>query len=253
MPDSLDLVYRSIEQHADGHSSSRRAFVRGAAATVGGAALLGTFPTFARASATNPNNDVQKILNVAATAEVLATIVNTVGARKRVVGNDPVTQLNIEAAAREELIHYDVLVKFGATPVTKKIWVPDAVFANRTNFLETLVAGDQIFVNAYLIGVSCFAAAGSADLAAVPAEFMGTEAVHRALALQSLGRLGNDRVFMSVDFTDIGVAVTRLQEAGFGFGEAGSQPGKFYEFDKVSKHTPDPAGLNTLEPTPIAC
>ncbi len=28
------------------------------------------------------------------------------------------------------------------------------------------------------------------------AEIMATEAVHRALALQSLGKLGNDRVFM---------------------------------------------------------
>lgn len=254
MPDSLDLVYRSIEQHADGPSSSRRAFVRGAAATVGGAALLGTFPTFARASTTNPNNDVQTILNVAATAEVLATIVNTVGARKRVVGNDPVTQLNIEAAAREELIHYQVLVDtYGAKPVTKTIWVPDAVFESRSNLLETLVVGDQIFVNAYLIGVSCFAEKASPALAAVPAEFMGTEAVHRALALQSLGRLGNDRIFMRVEFTDILEAVNLLKAAGFGFGEAGSQPGKFYDFDKVSKHTPDPSGLNTPETTPIAC
>ena len=251
MPDSLDLVNRSIEQHATGPSSTRGKFVTGAAATVGGAALLGTFPKLARASSTNPNNDVQTILNVAATAEVLATIVNTVGAN-RGLGGDAVTQLNIEAAAREELIHYQVLLTYGAVPITKKIWVPDAVFASRTNLLETLVAGDQIFVNAYLIGVSCFCQVDGA-LATVPAEFMGVEAVHRALALQSLGRLGNDRVFMRVDFTDILEAVSQLQAAGFGFGSPGAKPGKFYKFDKVSQDTPNPAGLNTLEPEPITC
>lgn len=250
MSESLDLVHRSIEQHAEGSSSTRRKFVTGAAATVGGAALLGTFPKLARASG---NNNVQTILNVAATAEVLATIVNTVGAQRQ-LGGDTVTQTNIEAAAREELIHYQVLVgTYGAVPVTKTIWVPDAVFASRTNLLQTLVAGDQIFVNAYLIGVSCFCTQGNGALATVPAEFMGTEAVHRALALQSLGQLGNDRVFMHVDFTDILDAVTRLQTAGFGFGAEGAKPGRFYDFDKVSKHTPNPAGLNTLTPTPITC
>ncbi len=253
MPDSLDLVYRSIEQHATGPSSTRRKFVTGAAATVGGAALLGTFPKLARASSTNPNNDVQTILNVAATAEVLATIVNTVGAN-RGLGGDAVTQLNIEAAAREELIHYQVLTgTYRAVPITKKIWVPDAVFASRTNLLQTLVAGDQIFVNAYLIGVSCFCTQGNGALATVPAEFMGTEAVHRALALQSLGQLGNDRVFMHVDFTDILVAVSQLQAAGFGFGSPGAKPGNFYDFDKVSQDTPNPAGLNTKTPNPITC
>ncbi len=250
MSDELDLVHRSIErQQVEGTASTRRTFVKGAAATIGGAALLGTFPKLARASG---NNDVQTILNVAATAEVLATIVNTVGAN-RSLGGDAVTQTNIEAAAREELIHYQVLVNtYGAVPVTKKIWVPDAVFASRTNLLETLVAGDQIFVNAYLIGVSCFSSVGGA-LATVPAEFMGVEAVHRALALQSLGRLGNDRVFMAVEFFDILDAVTRLQAAGFGFGEPGAKPGKFYEFDKVSQNTPNPAGLNTKTPTPVTC
>ncbi len=251
MPDELDLVYRSIErQQVEGSSSTRRKFVAGAAATIGGATLLGTFPKLARASG---NNNVPTILNVAATAEVLATIVNTVGANRH-LGGDAVTQTNIEAAAREELIHYQVLVNtYGAVPVSKRIWVPDAVFASRTNLLETLVAGDQIFVNAYLIGVSCFCDVADGALATVPAEFMGVEAVHRALALQSLGRLGNDRVFMRVDFTDILDAVKALQAAGFGFGEPGAKPGKFYDFDKVSQDTPNPAGLNTTEPTPITC
>jgi len=194
-------------------------------------------------------NDTQTILNVAATAEVLATIVNTVGYRRRLVG-DPVTQRNIGAAAQEELRHYDVLTSLGAVPATKRIWVPDAVFASGKNLLNTLVVGDQIFVNAYLIGVGAFAKADP-KLAAVPAEFMGAEAVHRALALQSLGMLGNDRIFMRVEFTQIGEAVTRLQAAGFGFGEKGARPGRFFNFDNVRNRTPTDPDVNTPDITPI--
>jgi hypothetical protein len=94
------------------------------------------------------------------------------------------------------------------------------------------------------------------------AEFMGAEAVHRALALQALGRLGNDRVFMrfgqreavsglpSTDqpgFYRITQAVEQLEAAGFGFGKQGAMPGQFYDYDEVSKRTPtvEETGVNT--------
>ncbi len=207
-------------------------------------------------------NDTQTILNVAATAEVLATIVNTVG-WERNLGGDAVTQRNIAAAAREELIHYNVLVASGGKALTKRIWVPDAVFANRTGLLSTLEVGDQIFVNAYLVATKTFGNAGNGRLATLAAEFMGVEAVHRALARQSLGKLGNDRVFMKFDqretardapnrgqegFDDILTAVRRLQGFGFGFGAKGSAAGRFYEFDAVRRRTPDDPDLNTRTP-----
>lgn len=84
---------------------------------------------------------------------------------------------------------------------------------------------------------------------------MGTEAVHRALALQSLGLLGNDRAsmkysqpeenpndpfFPKAGFRRIESAVAYLEAAGFGFGKAGSKPGQIYDFDQVRARTPDP-------------
>jgi|GEM_PF-611974 len=234
------------------------ALVAGSAFFGAPAAALASSRRIARVGA----NTSQNILNIAATAEVLATIVNTVGWERR-LGGDAVTQRNVAAAAREELIHYNVLVSVGAKALTQKIWVPNAVFANRTNFLNTLQVGDQIFVNAYLIGTRTFGLAGDGDLATVAAEFMGVEAVHRALARQSLGLLGNDRVFMKFDnpetapgapnkgqpgFTTIDKAVTQLQAAGFGFGAPGATPGRFYEFDDVKEHTPTDPDLNTLAP-----
>ena len=141
--------------------------------------------------------------------------------------------------------------------------MPDAVFANRTNLLNTLQVGDQIFINAYLIGTRVFASAGATDAAVYSAEIMGVEAVHRALARQSLGLLGNDRAFMRYSqkeeapgapdmgqpgFHHIGGAVRALRQAGFGFGKQGATPGAFYEFATVSAHTPDDPDINTRKP-----
>jgi hypothetical protein len=263
MSDALDLVYRSVEeQHADKSAATRRQFVAGAATTLGGIGLLAAPGVALAKGASRTGDDPQTILNVAATAEVLATIVNTVGFERH-LGRDPVTQRNIKAAAREELVHYQVLVASGGKPVTKRIWVPNAVFASRTGLLNTLQVGDQIFVNAYLIATKTFGNLGNGALAVTAAEFMGVEAVHRALARQSLGQLGNDRVFCKFDqreeapgapnfgqygFEHILGAVTQLQAAGFGFGAEGSKPGRFYDFDEVSKRTPTDPDLNTFSP-----
>ena len=242
MNESLNLVTQTIDEgHEHESASTRRQLVAGAAATIGGMGLL-AMPEVAMA-----RNDATTILNIAATAEVLATIVNTIGGEQ--VRLDPVTKANVDAAAREELIHYQVLRSVGAKPATKRIWVPDSVFANKENFLNALVYGDQVFINAYLIGVTAFGNAGKATFARYSAEFMGAEAVHRALAKQSLGQLGNDRAFMAYRFRKIETAVKRLQTAGFGFGAKGSgRPGQFYNFDTVSKRTPNPATVNTRAP-----
>jgi hypothetical protein len=257
-----DYVGRAIDEaHPGLPAATRRQMITGAGATLAGMGLMGALPSLASAS-TRRDNSTKNILTVAATAEVLATIVNTIGYRRH-LGGDAVTQRNIAAAAREELVHYNVLHSVGARPATKKIWVPDAVFANRTNFLSTLEVGDQIFVNAYLIGTEAFAHRGQSQLAITAAQFMGVEGVHRALARQSLGLLGNDRVFMKEEtketapgapnrgqpgFEHILTAVAQLEAAGFGFGTKGATPGRFYDFNDVRKRTPNDPDLNTFVP-----
>ncbi len=272
MTEVLNTINAVIdEQHREKSAATRRQLVAGAGAALGSMGLLGlaTGDAFAQGgggSMGTPPNTMANIANIAATAEVLATIVNTVGPER--VSLDATTRANIRAAAREELIHYEVLTSeaVGAKPVTTRIWVPNAVFASREGLLTTLVVGDQIFINAYLLGLTVFARSGGltgSRFARYLAEFMGAEAVHRALALQSLGRLGNDRVFMRFaqreevqglpstgqpGFYRIDQAVAQLQAAGFGFGEEGSAPGAFYEFDEVRRRTPtvQETGVNTL-------
>jgi hypothetical protein len=265
MTDALNTVYATIdEEHRDKPAATRRQMVAGAAAALGSMGMLGWAQrAHAQEGGTDSVNTPENIANIAATAEVLATIVNTVGAER--VSLDATTKQNVQFAAREELIHYQTLISnaVGGVPVTKRIWVPNSVFASKEGLLTTLVVGDQIFINAYLLGLTVFARSGGlkgSQFARYLAEFMGAEAVHRALALQSLGKPGNDRAFMRFaqreevgglpstgqpGFYQITEAVAQLEAAGFGFGKAGSAPGAFFEFDEVSQRTPDPAGVNT--------
>ena len=262
MSEATNLAYGAIDDHYAGESAAtRRQLVAGAAATLGGMGLLGLVSEAdaARVSAAT-DNSAENILAVAATAEVLATIVNTVGPEK--VTLDATTKANVNAAARHELLHYEYLVSAGAKELTKRIWVPNAVFASAEGLLTTLVVGDQIFINAYLLATTVFARSGkTSKLSRITAEHMGVEAVHRALALQSLGKLGNDRAFMKFSqpeaagvpgagtpgFKNIMTAVAQLKAAGFGFGEQGSAAGAFYEYDEVSPRTPDPAAVNVRQ------
>jgi hypothetical protein len=277
MAEATNFVLDAIDdQHRDKPAATRRQIVAGAAAALGG---MGALTLADRAEAQLPTsrlndapNTPENIVNIAATAEVLATILNTVGAER--VALDPTVRLNIRAAAREELIHFQVLTSnaVGARPATRRIWIPDAFFASPEAFLTALVVGDQIFVNAYLIGVTVFGRAGGVrggQFARFAAEFMGAEAVHRAVALGALPavssrarRIANDRVFMKFaqredtpglpttglpGFYRITDAVTRLQSLGFGFGEQGQTPGAFYEFDEVSRRTPDLPEVRTRQ------
>lgn len=245
MPDQINEVYASIDDSFSGEAAStRRKFVAGAAGTLGSLGLL-SLPASAMAA-----NDAATILNIAATAEVLATIVNTKGAQK-VAFSNPVTKRNVLDAAYQELNHYNVLVSLGAKPATKKIWIPNSLFANEKNLLSGLVFGDGVFVNAYQIGVTAFGDGGKGTFARYAAEIMGIESVHRALALQSLGKPGNDQAYASGStpyFTKIEKAVALLQGAGFGFGAKGKGPGQFYEFDQVKQQTHKRPEVHQLKP-----
>jgi len=267
----LDPVTQALqtvdEVHADESAATRRQLVAGAGAALGSLGLLGLVDD---ASASSKhcrkrrrnvgNNTPQNIFNVAAKFEALATVLNTLGS-ERGLGGDEVTKANIAAAAREELLHYRVLVRdFHAKPRVKRIWIPNKNLANRTALLNTTQVGDGIFINAYLIATTAFGELGHGREARIMSEFMGVEAVHRAVARQSLGLLGNDRAFIRYTqketaagqpdlgkpgFTDINEAITRLQANGIGFDAQGASPGAFYDVAAVAARTPNPPAVNT--------
>ena len=275
MSDSLNLVYGAIDsQNADKSAATRRQLVAGTAATLGGMGLLGLAENAdARVTASRHSQDPQELLNVAATAEVAATIINTLVFENaaRLFPNDPVTTRNFRAAAREELIHYQVLIssKIGARAITKRIWLPNAILADRATVLNTVEVGDTVFINAYLIAITVFGNRDMGQVARIASEFMAVEAVHRALARQGNFKVGNDKAYVKYSqaeeaadspirgvpgFRRITSAVTFLQSRGIGFGAVGrlpngtTPPGRFYDFAEVSRRTPDPEFVNQRAP-----
>jgi len=270
MSEAVNRVLQSIDdEHAGASAATRRQLVTGAAGALGAMGLLGwasdAEAQLPESQGSQAPNDPETVANTAATVEVLATIINTVGFEKVGPRLDPVTRGNFAAAAREELIHQRVLTSdvIGGRPATTRIWVPDRVFSAPQTLLTAVSVGDTILVNMYLLACTVFARSGGlrgSRYARYMAEFMGTEAVHRAVALQSLGRLGNDRVFMKFGqreeaqnlpntgtpgFYRITDAIEGFRANGIGFGVQGAAPGQFYDFDEVSRRTPDPAAVNT--------
>jgi hypothetical protein len=249
---------------------SRRGTSRRELLIAGGSGALGVALASApAASAYSPygrrhrhRSGPQEVLNVAATIEVLTTIVTTTALQKGVV---PSAGINtVSAAAREELDHYEVLTaRFGGRAATHRIWVPDGLFASATDLFTALVVGEQICINLYLVATTVWAQAGSPFLARVGAELVGNEGVHRALARQALGLEPNDRAFMKYNqvdqadgpgsgmagFTHAQDAIKAFEtDAGIGFGKMGTAPGAFYDFNTVRQNTPNPSFVNTLEP-----
>jgi hypothetical protein len=204
---------------------------------------------------------VQQVVDVAATIEVLMTVVTTTALQKLSLPAAAVE--TVGAAAREELLHYEVLTQdFGGRPSTHRVWIPDAVFASPTALFSALVVGEQICIDLYLVATTVWARAGRSGLARVGAELVGNEAVHRALARQALGLQPSDRAFMNYDqvdqadgpghgrigFTEPQGAVESFEAAGFGFGAPGAAPGALYDFETVRRHTPNPSFVNTRTP-----
>ena len=264
-------IFETIDRqnrHESAHT--RRKLIQGTAAGLGSMGLLGFAASAADAQVrTAEANSVETLTTVAATAEVLATIVNTVGAERLGSRMDAVTLRNIRAAAQQEKNHYELLTSraVGAKPATTMIHVPDAVFSSPTALLTTLVVGDQLFVNAYLLACTVFARQGTlagSRFARFSAEICAVESVHRALALQSLGRLGNDRAYAKFAQREAVTGlpttgapglytapehVAALESVGFGFGKAGSAPGQMYSYAEVSARTPTDPDVNTLSPS----
>jgi Ferritin-like domain len=162
--------------------ASRRSFFQ-KASIAGAAALIGmvhSAPGYAADQASG-NSDGDIVL-AAAIAEALAVttytgIVRTSSWFTRIPDDD---QSYFYAARNEEMSHYN-LAKSAAgsdSPFTT-FYYPKRMFADAQTTLNTLVALEDAFIAAYLVGVRFFS---TADLRVTAARIMGIESDHRTLA-----------------------------------------------------------------------
>ncbi len=200
------------------------------------------------AASSGTGEQIQQIIDTAATAEALA-----VTYLSAVIKKSPGTQVAkfadvLKAANAEEYDHFKALTKLGAKPITTKFWAPDAFFGpNLSGVFPTLEIAETLFVNAYLIAITAFAKAGKPQLARYASEISGVEAQHLALARFAANKLPNDVGFTDYSITSIGGIVAALEHAGVGFGKQGSTPGKFVTFAPPPPDTVTHVGHSTPE------
>lgn len=194
---------------------SRRAFLSGSALFAGAAALshpalFGVTRAFAQDNA--GDDDVQTIINLAATAELFATThylaaINNAAA----LGFDGVVLDYMKAGFLAEQDHLELLQSLGATPVVTEFYVPENLFSDVALFSETTETAETVFVAAYLAATRIFAGAGAPEFAVTTSQIAATEAEHRALVRQIGGRLATNQSYAQYLFPNVSDAVPLLQ------------------------------------------
>ena len=193
---------------------TRRSFLRGGAVvagatTLGVTNLFGISRTFAQ-DTMGENDDVQTILNLAATAELFATT-HYLAALNGDLGLADVQINYLKAGFIAEQDHYDLLVSLGAEPVVTEFYVPEGLFSDAAMFASITEVAETTFVSAYLAATRIFAELGETAFAVTTAQIAAVEAEHRALVRQIGMNLPNDRSYEAFQFANVSGAVPVLQ------------------------------------------
>lgn len=154
----------------------------------------------------------------------------------------------IRAADVEEFYHRKFLVKAGFKPLTHDFYLPKALFGPTVKHVAAVIeTAETLFINAYLIGITVFSAAGSPKLARYAGEILGVEAEHRALARFVQGKLPNNVAFESYRLHRLDEIVGELEKAGVGFGKPTKKGGDKFRYHGVGN---DGRGVNIKDHKP---
>jgi hypothetical protein len=201
-------------------SVSRRDLLKSLGISAGAFALGNTLFGFRVAMAQEmADDDTQTVINLAATAELLATT----HYYNAIVGNLGLSQGQVDylkAGMVAEKAHYDLLVSLGAEPVVSEFYYPAGVFSDAATFAAVTEVAETAFVGAYLAATRIFAAAGATPFAVTTAQIAAVEETHRALARQIGGLLPNNVNYAQYIINNVSDAVPTLQpflEGGDGF------------------------------------
>ncbi len=225
-----------------------------------GAAIVGLGMTVAQANLiralaqdstpTVEGEDIQTIIDIAATAESLAvTLYGHVIESAQNGGYDteiPAAVVGVLVSARAaEQYHLEYLLNAGAKPLTQEFTVPDPALLTSTQLIfDTAVQLETAFVAAYMAAAHRFAELGQTDLVRTAMEVAAVEGEHRVLAAYVAGvRPANNIALAPELFKTVGEAAAALTSLGFigGTGTAVSYPGPL-KVDRSSVNLRTPNG-----------
>jgi hypothetical protein len=172
-------------------SISRRGLLKGAAGLSGGiaaASFAGIFGISSAQASHNANDDPQTILNLAATAESLATTFYTAALTAAEFELDPADVVYLRLALDAERYHLDFLTANGGRALATQFYVPANLLKDPALFVKVGADAETAFVGAYLAATRRFAELGEPRLAATTAQHACSEAQHLAL-IRDIGGL----------------------------------------------------------------
>jgi hypothetical protein len=230
-----------------------RAALGAAGITAASVLIPGDALASAHGNDAKPHDSVRQWGVFASTTEALTLTILTELVRRASVNSVP-SQVSIifDGVYAAELDHWN-FIKNLYRPTAERFWIPDGFFGGSGNALDltavgqSVAAGEHLFVNTYLLGVTIAAAAGKSTLARYAAELAGVESEHRVLG-QSLAGASppNNLGFEVFQLSTVGAIEEALMGAGIGLGKQTPAAGRFYDLPK----SPAPPSVTISGNTP---
>jgi hypothetical protein len=232
--EDLGVLDRVLEEGGSDGDTRRRLLTRAAAGVATGGALSlvgGVGVAEARAES------LKTIASTIATAEAFGTTFLTEAIRR--APGTPSAQFApiLRAAVTAEFDHIAGLAKVGGKPLTKRFWIPEALFAGGgAGLFKSIEIVENIEISSYLAAVTTAAKGQHTKSARILAAAMGVESEHRALARQAQVVLGaangpaDNRPFEAFPIRTAASARAAIAKQGIGLGKKTSVPGRFYTF-----------------------
>lgn len=194
------------------HTVSRRALLKGALAgsavsTLSFSQIFGFRNVFAQ----DGDDDVQTILNLAATAETFACTHYYTALTQSTIPLDAGEISIIKGFLDAELQHLEFLNGNGAQTLVTEFYTPENVFNDREQFSLVTEQAEFAFIGAYLAAVRRISELGNPLLATVAAQVAAVEQEHLALVRQIGGRRPNNQSIGRAPFRNVSNVVPVLQ------------------------------------------
>jgi hypothetical protein len=233
-------------------AGTRRWLLQRAAVGAAGVAAASAAIPSGDALASTRNDSIDEWGRFASTTEALTVTILTELVRRAGVNSVPSpVSVIFDAVYAAELDHWNFIHKIWR-PSSTRFWIPDGFFGGSGDALDLtavgqgVAAGEHLFINTYLLGVTLLASAGQSTFARYSAELAGDESEHRVLGQFLAGASPpNNLGFELFEFASVGAIRAALGTAGFGLGQQGTAAGRFYDFPQPPMAPPIPISSNS--------
>ena len=186
---------------------SRRGFLAGTSLAAA-AVTFGSAFGITSASAHAGGDDVQTIINIAATAEAFAVTHYWRALQKTTKAQFTANEIAyLKAGLESEQAHFDFLVSAGAKPLYTQFYFPKATFDTKVQFGTVTGIAETVFVAAYVAAAYQFAVLGHPDLSAIAAQVAVVEGQHLALVNEMANIFPNNVALAAPVFGQVSQAV----------------------------------------------